>query len=96
LKEEDLQYKGALKFRFQDTSKNSTDCSVFFANYEGAVLESEEMQPQWFTLEEIPFEEMRPDDQIWLPEALKGKGEFVYEFLFTSPEDKTPQWKKMK
>lgn len=34
--------------------------------------ESEEMQPQWFSVGDIPFAKMWPDDIFWIPEVLKG------------------------
>lgn len=32
-----------------------------------------EMKPAWFSLPEIPFPHMWPDDAFWLPEVLKGR-----------------------
>lgn len=49
--------------------------------WEGEPAESEEMNPKWFSIDEIPFDSMWPDDIFWLPEVLKGnlvKG--VFEF----------------
>ena len=31
------------------------------------------MKPRWFNINEIPYEEMWPDDQYWLPLLLNGK-----------------------
>lgn len=48
--------------------------SVFLCeSWEGEPTESEEMRPQWFTAESIPFSEMWPDDIFWLPPVLEGK-----------------------
>ncbi|MDR2540809.1 MAG: NUDIX domain-containing protein [Candidatus Peribacteria bacterium] len=96
LQEEDLHYRGFLAFRYEDSGekKNDTDCSVFTANYNGEVIESEEMMPKWFNLEEIPFDEMWPDDKVWLPELLKGEN-FRYEFTYSSLNDKNPQIKRI-
>lgn len=41
--------------------------------WEGEPTESEEMKPQWFNFEEIPFEEMWDDDKHWLPLIWEGK-----------------------
>ncbi|MDD2913476.1 MAG: 8-oxo-dGTP diphosphatase [Candidatus Pacebacteria bacterium] len=47
---------------------------VYFSeNWEGEPRESEEMRPEWFSVEKIPFKKMWPDDIFWLPEVLKGK-----------------------
>ncbi|MDD5165615.1 MAG: 8-oxo-dGTP diphosphatase [Candidatus Pacebacteria bacterium] len=39
----------------------------------GDPTESEEMRPQWFKIDEIPFKDMWPDDPFWLPQVLEGK-----------------------
>ena len=41
--------------------------------YEGEPKESEEMAPEWYKLNELPFDEMWPDDPYWLPQVLDGK-----------------------
>lgn len=47
----------------------------------GEPQESEEMKPQWFNVEEIPFENMWPDDKYWFPLFLADK-KFKGRFLF--------------
>jgi len=40
------------------------------------------MKPRWFKIEEIPFDQMWPDDKYWLPLLLDGKnfrGKFYFE-----------------
>lgn len=39
----------------------------------GEPTESEEMRPEWFNRNHLPFDEMWPADRRWLPEALNGK-----------------------
>lgn len=34
--------------------------------------ETEEMAPQWFKIEDIPYSEMWEDDAYWLPQVLSG------------------------
>lgn len=41
-------------------------------NWIGEPKESEEMRPKWFSVDEIPFQDMWPDDIFWLPEVLNG------------------------
>lgn len=41
--------------------------------WEGEPKESEEMNPKWFKVEEIPYQSMWPDDIHWLPLVLDGK-----------------------
>ena len=31
------------------------------------------MKPQWFHIDEIPFDQMWPDDPFWIPLFLSGK-----------------------
>ena len=41
--------------------------------WEGEPTETEEMKPQWFNRDNIPFSEMWDDDKYWLPHILGGK-----------------------
>jgi len=56
---------------------------VFFASdWQGTPEESEEMKPQWFKINEIPFDNMWPDDKFWLPRVLNGerlKAKFIFK-----------------
>ena len=46
---------------------------VFTATkWSGEPEESEEMMPQWFTLDALPYEHMWADDPFWLPLVLQG------------------------
>ncbi len=47
----------------------------------GEAVESEEMMPQWYSIDEIPFDKMWPDDIFWLPRMIAGelvRGEFSF------------------
>ena len=47
---------------------------VFVATaWTGEPAESEEMSPKWFTLDQIPYDDMWSDDPFWLPQVLDGK-----------------------
>lgn len=41
--------------------------------FAGEPSESEEMKPQWFAVDAIPYDKMWADDRIWLPHVLAGK-----------------------
>lgn len=41
--------------------------------WEGNPSESEEMKPIWFSIHEIPYENMFPDDKYWMPFILERK-----------------------
>ena len=72
---------GFMEFEFT-TSGEKIDVHLFKANdFSGELIESEEMKPQWFHVDEIPFTEMWPDDIHWMPLFLKGhkfKGRFLF------------------
>ena len=56
----------------------------------GEPTETEEMQPRWFRLLDVPYDQMWSGDEIWLPMALSG-GYFegVVEF---DPNNKVKNW----
>ena len=54
--------------------------------WEGEPEESEEMRPQWFSVFDIPYEQMWDDDKFWLPEVLKGR-KIKAEFYFTDDNE---------
>lgn len=49
--------------------------------YEGEPKETEEMKPEWFEFDKIPYTDMWPDDEYWLPIFLEGK-KFKAAFTF--------------
>jgi 8-oxo-dGTP pyrophosphatase MutT (NUDIX family) len=65
--------------QFQDWDQ---EVVVFFVEeWRGEIRESEEMMPQWFPIDRIPFSRMWPDDIHWLPKVLQGnkiKGTFTF------------------
>lgn len=51
------------------------------STYSGIPVESEEMKPEWFDIDKIPYDKMWPDDTYWLPFFIAGKkfkGKFVF------------------
>ena len=56
--------------------------NVFVAScIKGEPIESEEVEPMWFSLDTIPYNKMFEDDIIWLPEIIAGK-KFKANFKF--------------
>lgn len=41
--------------------------------WEGEPMPSDEMLPKWFNQANIPYDQMWPDDILWLPQVLDGK-----------------------
>ena len=65
----------------------------FLKKWKGKVRSSDEMEPAWFSTEDMPFEQMWQADRIWLPRILKGEkirgviyfapdGEHVFDYHF--------------
>ena len=53
----------------------------------GSPRETDEMIPRWFTIDNIPYNNMWPNDQYCLPIVLKGKY-FAGHFHLDNPETK--------
>jgi 8-oxo-dGTP diphosphatase/2-hydroxy-dATP diphosphatase len=63
-----------LTFIFPNKPEWDNNCSAYISeSWQGELVESEEMRPEWFKVENLPFEKMWPDDSIWLPEVIEGK-----------------------
>ena len=41
--------------------------------WDGEPQESDEMKPEWFDIDKIPYDKMFEDDKYWLPLVLEGK-----------------------
>lgn len=68
-----LEERGEIEFTYLDTGKIMEVHIFKVLDYEGEFKESEEMKPQWFNVNEIPFDTMWPDDAIWMPLFLADK-----------------------
>ncbi|HZJ40645.1 MAG TPA: 8-oxo-dGTP diphosphatase [Candidatus Saccharimonadales bacterium] len=77
-----LEDSGILNFKFADATPDLQVHVFRVTEFSGEPLETEEMRPQWFKFEDIPYERMWADDIFWLPLLIKGekfKGEFVFD-----------------
>jgi len=96
---DELKQAGILKFEFLGESE-IMEVHVFTTNqFHGTPTESEEMNPKWFPISEVPFTEMWPDDILWFPYLLKGQkfsGYFKFkghsEILGYTLEPVTSDW----
>lgn len=79
-----LKKRGVLFFSFTKGSV-PLEVHVFSANsFTGVPIESDEMNPQWFSHADIPYEAMWSDDKHWLPKVLAGKNiEGIFHFKDT-------------
>ncbi|MBN3305148.1 oxidized purine nucleoside triphosphate hydrolase [Amia ocellicauda] len=68
-----LEKIGQIKFEFVGETE-LMDVHVFRADsFHGEPEESDEMRPQWFDWDKIPFERMWADDVFWFPLMLQKK-----------------------
>ena len=51
-------------------------------NFSGEAIETEEMRPRWFCEDELPFDDMWPDDSYWLGQMLSDTRSFIGRFDF--------------
>lgn len=72
-----LDYTKVANIRFDEFFKGVPTIMhvhVYVAtDWQGEPTESEEMKPQWFTVADVPYDDMWSDDQYWLPAVLDGK-----------------------
>ncbi len=69
-----LKQVATLDFYFPPTKAiwNQQVIVYFCTDWRGNPTETEEMNPAWFKVSDIPYAKMWPDDKFWLPEVLKG------------------------
>ncbi len=78
----DLYHVATLRFYFKKDQTWNQEVYVYgLQQWSGEPVESEEMRPQWFAFERIPYGEMWVDDTYWLPQVLQGK-KLEAEFYF--------------
>lgn len=81
---EELNLIGMLDFSWKNKPE-VLEVHIFkIEKFEGEPAESEEMKPEWFHIDEIPFHSMWSDDPHWFPlflENKKFKGNFVFDDL---------------
>jgi 8-oxo-dGTP diphosphatase/2-hydroxy-dATP diphosphatase len=80
-----IKKRGMLVFKFENNGLEGNpdiEVNIFsISEFKGEPKESEEMRPQWFLHNEIPYANMWPDDIYWLPMLFSGKN-FQGTFYF--------------
>ena len=77
-----IEPRGHVDFVFQqaDGTEKYERCFVFAStDFAGEPVESEEMKPQWFTIDDIPWKHMWEGDELWFKNVMLG--ETVYRTL---------------
>lgn len=73
IKISELEKRGVIFFHFEG-DPDIIEVHIFAAlQFEGEPQESEEMKPEWFDKDKMPYENMWPADREWLPMYLEGK-----------------------
>jgi len=73
---------GIIDFEFPNKPKWNQKVHVFVVHeWTGLPIETDEMKPEWFDCENLPYSQMWEADTYWLPVVLNGKyvnAKFVY------------------
>ncbi len=77
---------GILSLGFENDPKILEMHVFWVSSFKGEIQESEEMRPEWFSVEDIPYDDMWSSDMHWYPIFLSGK-KFRGRFLFDKPSD---------
>ncbi|WP_254863839.1 8-oxo-dGTP diphosphatase [Halovivax gelatinilyticus] len=76
-----LERAGVLTFHLDGEAK--IECQVFRTDrFEGEPTASDEARPEWFAVDDVPYDRMWEDDRHWLPGVIEGwtvRGEFYFE-----------------
>lgn len=82
----EIELYGIIDFEVKGKSE-ILEVHIFKGNdITGEPTESEEMRPDWFHVDDIPFDTMWPDDRYWFPLFLAGK-KFKGRFLFDDSDN---------
>lgn len=69
-----LKKAAKITFTFPAEQNFDQECTVFLCDaWDGELAETEEMKPQWFDLQHVPYAGMWGSDARWLPKVLEGK-----------------------
>jgi 8-oxo-dGTP diphosphatase len=73
VKPNDMSKVAQLSFYFAEQPDWDQMVHVFLIpRWKGIPQESEEVDPKWYEIDNIPYKQMWPDDEFWLPLILTG------------------------
>lgn len=87
-----------LTFYFTDPEFQKWDQEVhvfIVRDWKGEPAESEEMKPQWYKYDDVPYDSMWADDEFWLPRVLVGerlKATFTFSDSETIINNEITSW----
>jgi mutator protein MutT len=74
VKEKDLEKRATIDFHFPYKPEWNQRVHVYFVySWKGEPVETDEMKPEWFLRDKIPYDKMWDSDRYWLPLLLEGK-----------------------
>lgn len=77
LKLHELEHAADVFFHHPKTYRSWIVHTYMVRHFTGTPVEGEEVKPERFRLNEIPFAKMTPDVRSWLPKLLSGKKQIV-------------------
>jgi 8-oxo-dGTP diphosphatase len=81
-----LRHMATLTYPFTDRPENSQRSFVYTATkFAGVPVDSDELIPAWYRVEDIPWQAMWDDARLWLPRVLTG--EFIEATFTIGPDD---------
>jgi 8-oxo-dGTP diphosphatase/2-hydroxy-dATP diphosphatase len=84
---DELKKVAHINFIFESKREYDHDVHVFVTNkFSGEPVESDEMQPQWHELTNLPISVMWPSDQHWVPQVLQQHKTIEAVCVFTGSE----------
>jgi 8-oxo-dGTP diphosphatase len=81
-----LKKMAEIEFLIPSQDYHTYDHTYTATEWTGEIVETEEMAPQWFKLDEIPYDRMWSDDILWLPKVLSGQS-IRANFIFDEHEN---------
>jgi 8-oxo-dGTP pyrophosphatase MutT (NUDIX family) len=86
-----------LHFFFEEKPEWNQSVHLFdVIEYSGKIIESDEIRPFWFSLDNIPYNKMWADDIHWLPRFLNWEKDLEYNFFFDAKNGKILKTEKIK
>jgi ADP-ribose pyrophosphatase YjhB (NUDIX family) len=68
-----IEKRGEIGFALEKEKKTVLMHTFLVTDWQGEPVETEEMKPQWFPINAVPYSEMWASDKEWLPSILMGK-----------------------
>tara|TARA_B100001179_G_C18499264_1_gene363553 strand:- start:17 stop:523 length:507 start_codon:yes stop_codon:yes gene_type:complete len=85
LQAKEIEKVAVITFTHEMGREDVIECHVYHVtDFSGQPVESEEMEPDWFGYDEIPYGQMWVDDEQWLPYVLVGQ-KFTARFHMDKP-----------